>query len=76
MKMNKEQFEALSKMMKLRNGKAKLIAYLVIVEGYEISPAAKSIGISYIAAHQAVKRVKKALETAKGIFQNDYNNNL
>ena len=63
--MNPVQFEAISKLMRMKESKAKTAARLVLVDGVKIGDAARQVGSPYKDAHQAVERVKSAIELAK-----------
>lgn len=60
--MNADQFDALAELLRLRPGPAQVVARMVLVEGVKTPDAAREVGLEYIAAHQAVKRVKRGLE--------------
>jgi len=60
-----EQFGALADLLRLRTGPAKECARLVLVEAMPTADAARATGISYNAAHQAVKRARTGLELAR-----------
>ena len=62
--MTNDQFKALADLLRLRTGPAKECARLVLVEQTPTAEAARASGISYKAAHQAVKRARSGLELA------------
>ncbi len=63
--MTSNQFDALAKLLRLRSGPAQIVARMVLVDGLSVPDAARSVGLEYTAAHQAVKRVQRGLELAK-----------
>lgn len=65
--MTLDQFDALADLMRLRNGPAKGVARMVLVEGAAIADAARVQQLSYQAAHQAVKRAQRGIDLAKRI---------
>lgn len=60
-----EQFDALSDLLRLRTGPARVAVRLVMVDGLTVPDAARKAGMDYRAAHQAVKRAKRGLAIAK-----------
>jgi hypothetical protein len=56
--MTPTQFQALSKLLRLRSGPAEQVARLVLVDGLSVPVAARQVGLEYTAASQAVRRVK------------------
>lgn len=63
--MTELQFSALAQLLRLRPGPAQDAARLVVVQGTPTPDAARQVGMSYVAAHRAVKRVKDGLDLAK-----------
>ena len=63
--MNNPQFQALAKLLQLRQGPAQEAVRLHLVEGLNVAEAAREVGMDYQAAYQAVKRAKAGLELAK-----------
>lgn len=63
--MTDTQFDALSQLLRLRPGPAQDAARLVVVQGMPTPDAARQVGMSYVAAHRAVKRVKDGFDLAK-----------
>lgn len=63
--MTADQFTALAELLRLRTGPAQDVARLVLVEGISVPEAARSAGLEYTAAHQAVKRAQRGLELAQ-----------
>lgn len=65
--MTADQFNALADLLRLRNGPAKGVARMVLVEGAALADAARVQQMSYQAAHQAVKRAQRGIELAKRV---------
>lgn len=63
--MTADQFAALSELLRLRAGPAQVVARMVLVEGISTAEAARSVGLEYKAAHQAVKRAERGLALAR-----------
>lgn len=63
--MTEAQFAALAQLLRLWSGPAQEAARLVMVQGMPTPDAARQVGMSYVAAHRAVKRVKDGLDLAK-----------
>ena len=63
--MTNDQFKALSDLIRLRTGPSKECARLVLVEQIPTADAARATGMTYNAAHQAVKRARAGLELAR-----------
>lgn len=60
-----EQFAALAVLLRLRSGPAEQAAFLVLVDGRSVGDAARECGLTYKAAHQAVKRAREGLALAR-----------
>lgn len=60
-----EQFAALAVLLRLRSGPAEQAAFLVLVDGVSVGDAARECGLTYKAAHQAVKRARDGLTMAR-----------
>lgn len=63
--MTDAQFTALAELLRLRAGPAQIVARMVLVEGLGVPEAARSAGLEYTAASQAVRRVQRGLELAR-----------
>lgn len=63
--MTPDQFTALAELLRLRAGPAQVVARMVLVDGLSVPDAARSAGLEYKAAHQAVKRAQRGLELAR-----------
>lgn len=63
--MTSDQFSALAELLRLRAGPAQEVARLVLVEGLSVPEAARTAGLEYTAASQAVRRAQRGLELAK-----------
>lgn len=63
--MKLEEFNALAKLLRLREGAARDVAQDVMVTGANVPAAATEHGLPYVAAHKAVTRVRKGLELAR-----------
>lgn len=63
--MTADQFTALAELLRLRAGPAQIVARMVLVEGLGVPEAARSAGLEYTAASQAVRRVQRGLELAR-----------
>lgn len=62
--MTADQFRALAELLRLRAGPAQEVARLVLVEGMATPDAARTAGLEYTAASQAVKRAQRGLGLA------------
>lgn len=69
--MTNDQFTALADLLRLRTGPAKECARLVLVEQIPTADAARATGMTYNAAHQAVKRARAGLELARTATADD-----
>jgi hypothetical protein len=58
--MTNDQFTALAKLSRMKEGPARETCRLVLVEGASVSDAAKATGMLYRVAHGAVQRAKAA----------------
>lgn len=65
--MTPDQFDALAKLLRLRAGPARQVAYLVLVDGLSMPDAARSAGLEYTAAGQAVRRARRGLDLARRV---------
>lgn len=63
--MTADQFAALAELLRLRAGPAQEVARLVLVEGISVPEAARTAGLEYTAASQAVRRVRLGLELSR-----------
>lgn len=63
--MTDPQFTALAQLLRLRPGPAQEAAKLVMVQGMSTPDASRQAGMSYVAAHRAVKRAQDGLALAK-----------
>lgn len=63
--MTEAQFTALAQLLRLRPGPAQDAARLVMTQSMSTPDAARQVGMSYVAAHRAVKRAKDGLDLAK-----------
>ena len=63
--MTADQFAALAELLRLRAGPAQIVARMVLVDGLSVPEAARSAGLEYTAASQAVRRVQRGLDLAK-----------
>lgn len=63
--MTAQQFDALAKLLRLRQGPARDVVRLVLVDGLTVPDAARAAGLEYRAAHRAVQRAKAGLELAR-----------
>ena len=68
--MTDAQFQALSQLLRLRQGPAQEAARLVMVQGVATAEAARQIGMDYRAATYAVKRVRAGLKLAQAATTN------
>ncbi len=59
--MTAAQFQALAKLLQIRHGAARQAAYLVLVDGYRPSMAARETGLSLAGVSNAVTRMRKGL---------------
>lgn len=59
------QFDALARLLRLRQGKARQVAERVMVNGETTPAAARAEGLEYRAATYAVKRARAGLALAK-----------
>lgn len=59
--MTNDQFDLLARLMRLRDGSAREVVRLVLVEGLDVQTAAAQEGISYKTGHAAVQRAKEWL---------------
>lgn len=64
MNMTPEQFEAIARLLRMRGSPSREVARLHYVDGMPVADAARQAGLSYNAAHQAVKRVADCLADA------------
>lgn len=65
-RMTHAQFDALSELLRLREGStAKAVATEVLVGGVSVADAARHCGTSYNAAHQAIRRCERGVELSK-----------
>ena len=58
--MTNDQFNALAKLSRMKEGPARETCRLVLVEGMSVPDAARATGMEYRVAHGAVKRAKAA----------------
>lgn len=63
--MTDDQFNALARLLRLRQGPAREAARLVLVEGLRTADAAQRAGCSRTAAANAVRRCRVGLELAR-----------
>ena len=63
--MTPTQFEALSDLLRLRQGAAKECARLALVDNMPTTQAAQTVGLKYRTAAAAVRRARDGLEMAK-----------
>ena len=63
--MTAAQFEALAKLLQLKQGSSRLAAELVLVQGLRGIDAAQQAGITPQAASNVVQRCKRGLELVK-----------
>ena len=63
--MSPDKFTALAELLRLRSGPAAEVARQVLVDGATVPDAARSAGLSYDAAHKAVKRARNGLALAQ-----------
>ena len=64
MNMTHEQFDALARLLRMRGSPSQVVARLHYVDGMPVADAAREAGLSYNAAHQAIKRVACCLADA------------
>ena len=62
--MTHDQFDALAKLLQLREGAAKRAARLVLVDGLSQADAGRAVGMPPNAVHNAVARCRRGLELA------------
>jgi flagellar biosynthesis GTPase FlhF len=62
--MTEQQFDALAKLNRMRNGPAREACRMVLVDGMGVPDAARAVGMEYRVAHQAVTRAKAAYALA------------
>jgi DNA polymerase III epsilon subunit-like protein len=67
--MTQDQFDALCKLLRLRDGAARMAIQMVLVERSKIKDAALALGISYRTAHAAVLRAQRGVELAQAATQ-------
>jgi DNA-directed RNA polymerase specialized sigma24 family protein len=60
-----DQFQALAELLRLRTGPAQEVARLVLVDGLAVPEAARTAGLEYTAASQAVRRARRGLELCR-----------
>jgi molybdenum-dependent DNA-binding transcriptional regulator ModE len=65
--MTNDQFSALAELLRLRAGPAQIVARMVLVDGISTADAARTVGLEYKAAHQAVKRAQRGFELARAV---------
>lgn len=63
--MTPTQFAALAELLRLRDGPAQVVARMVLVDGLSTAEAARSVGLEYKSAFQAVKRAQHGLALAR-----------
>jgi hypothetical protein len=63
--MTETQFDALTKLLRLRDGPTREVVKKVLVHGYKIPVAAREVGLEYRSAHQAVTRAQRGIELAR-----------
>jgi DNA-directed RNA polymerase specialized sigma24 family protein len=65
--MTEPQFDALAKLLRLRQGKSKDAARMVLVGGLAPSEAARETGLSLQAVSNVVTRCKRGIDLAKTV---------
>jgi DNA-directed RNA polymerase specialized sigma24 family protein len=65
--MTPDQFTALAELLRLRDGPAREVARLVLVDGRKTPEAAESVGMQYRAAAAAVQRARQGLELVRKV---------
>jgi DNA-directed RNA polymerase specialized sigma24 family protein len=65
--MTPDQFTALAELLRLRDGPAREVARMVLVEGRKTPEAAESVGMQYRAAAAAVQRARSGLELVQKV---------
>lgn len=63
--MTNDQFDALAKLLQLREGKAQEAARQVLVNGLSQADAGRAVGMPPNAVHNAVARCRRGLELAR-----------
>ncbi len=63
--MDLEQFNALAKLLRLRQGRAETAAKLVFVDGMRQADAAREVGLTTQSVGNVCARVRKGAELAK-----------
>ena len=63
--MTLEAFNALCALIRIRHGRARAAAHLVLIDGLRPSEAARTVGVSAQSATNAVTRIRKAHALAR-----------
>lgn len=63
--MTNDQFDLLARLMRLRDGSAREVVRLVLVDGLDVQAATAQEGISYKTGHAAVQRAKEWLDAVR-----------
>lgn len=66
--MTNDQFALLARLMRLRDGPAREVVRLVLVDGLDVQAATAQEGISYKTGHAAVQRSREWLEAAAKVI--------
>lgn len=63
--MTNDQFDLLARLMRLRDGSAREVVRLVLVDDLDVHAATAQEGISYKTGHAAVQRAREWLASAR-----------